>query len=115
MAFTVTIITSTEDVASQTIRAQLLAKFAFKSRSPQEVKMSDMPWNPAIIRYVHILTFDLASPIIFTLIDVDVSLIHLDEHLTADEMFGDVLMFASRHQAKSDRPALLCHSGRQRL
>jgi len=110
MAFTVTIITSTEDIASQTIRAQLLANFPFKSCSPQDVKLSDTPWNSAIVPRVHTLTLDDPTPVIFILIDVEVPLIRLDDHLTAEEMFGDVLMFASRHQAKSDRPALLCHT-----
>ena len=110
MAFTVTIITSTEDIASQTIRGQLLANFPFKNLTPQEVKGSAMPWNPTIVPRVHILTLDGLSSVIFNLIDVEVPLIRLDDHLIAEEMFGDVLMFASRHQAKSDRPALMCHT-----
>jgi len=110
MPFTVTIITSTEDIASQTIREQLLAHFPFKRLTSQEVTVSDSPWNPTIVPRVHILTFDEPSRVIFTLIDVEVPLIRLDDHLTAEEMFGDVVMFVSRHQAKSDRPALMCHT-----
>ncbi len=111
----VTIITSTEDIASQTIRSKLLELVPFK------LQKDIGKWNKEIIKNVFKFTHknpdnsdssdnpDLPS-IEFSLIDTKISMIRLDEYLSPDEMFGDVLIYASRHQSKSERPALLCHT-----
>ncbi len=105
----VTIITSTEDIASQTIQSKLFELFPFK------LQKDIGKWNNQIIKNVYKfipknpIDPDLHS-IEFSLIETDVSMIRLDDFLSPDEMFGDILIYASRHQSKSERPALLCHT-----
>jgi D-aminoacyl-tRNA deacylase len=108
----VTIITSTEDIASQLIKSKLLELAPFK------LQKDIGNWNKEIIKHVYKYTpnnpensDNPALPSIeFSLIDTEVSMIRLDEFLSPDEMFGDILIYASRHQSKSERPALLCHT-----
>ncbi|MHA1511081.1 MAG: hypothetical protein ACTSRX_05110, partial [Promethearchaeota archaeon] len=87
----VTIITSTEDIASQTIRSKLLELVPFK------LQKDIGKWNKEIIKNVFKFTHknpddpdnpDLPS-IEFSLIDTEISMIKLDEFLSPDEMFGD--------------------------
>ncbi len=104
----VTIITTTEDIASQTIRNELL-KIA-----PFSAPKTALNWNKDIFK--SILHFspkktDENSPSLeFTLVETDKSMIFLDDFLSPDEIFGDILVYASRHQSKSAQPALLCHT-----
>ncbi|MHA1473846.1 MAG: D-aminoacyl-tRNA deacylase [Promethearchaeota archaeon] len=105
----VTIITSTEDIASQTIRSKLMELVPFK------LQKDIGNWNKEIIKNVFKFTHENPDnpnlpSIEFSLIDTEISMIRLDEFLSLDEMFGDVLIYASRHQSSSQRPALLCHT-----
>ena len=102
----VTIITSKEDIASQVIRSKLLEFYPFI------LQKDTGKWNKEIIKNVfkYLRTRPDSTSIEFSLIDTDVSMIRLDEFLSPDEMFGDVLIYASRHQSTSERPALLCHT-----
>lgn len=105
----VTIITSTEDIASQSIRSKLLELAPFK------LQKDIGRWNKEIIK--NVFKFIPKNPenpnlpsIEFSLIDTEHSMIRLDEFLSPNEMLGDILIYASRHQSKSERPALLCHT-----
>nr|WP_147663019.1 D-aminoacyl-tRNA deacylase [Candidatus Prometheoarchaeum syntrophicum] len=102
----VTIITSTEDIASQTIRSKLLELYPFKLQKDLG-KWNKNTFN-SVFKYIH-TNPDFPS-IEFSLIDTDISMIRLDDYLSPDDMFGDLIIFASRHQSKSERTALLCHT-----
>jgi D-aminoacyl-tRNA deacylase len=85
------LVTSEKDIASQTIKAVLLAEYGF---GKTDEEFEDNP------------TFALDDNLI--LITTERDLIHTN-HL--EEYFeADAFIFCSRHQSKSGRPSLLVHS-----
>ena len=113
----ITIFTTTEDIASQNIRAHLLRLFPFEHQSQIS------PWNPTWITEVYSYippsiepaeSTDIADPTLnsveFQLVGMDKSFITLDDFISPDQIYGDILIFASRHRSKSERKALLCHT-----
>ena len=100
----ITIITSTEDIASTTIRNCLLSTYDFQP-------LSDFGrWNPDVIKNIHIYHPPEAAGLEITMIGVESRMTELDVVLEPEEIYGDLVIFASRHRSKAEKPALLCHT-----
>ncbi len=101
----VTILTSLEDIASSAIRLHILKSYAFAPSLASQVN------NLTVIKAID--QYEYRSPkgtVLFSLMTVDVPLIRLDEFVPPAALSGDIIIFASRHQAQSARDALLCHT-----
>jgi D-aminoacyl-tRNA deacylase len=101
MPLRILILTSTEDLASTTIRAQLLNTYAFKLI---DLKAEQ---HPEIVKSCHHFLLDMVE---FTLWGTDTRMVQLDEFIRSDQIPADLIIFASRHRSQSARPALLCHT-----
>lgn len=98
------IITSSEDLASITIRSQLLGIVPFQPNSLLKSKIN----SPHIIE-IH--SYESAEKKVrFVLIYINVPLTRLDEYFTDKEFHADLIFCASRHRSESAKPALLCHT-----
>ena len=114
----ITIISSDEDIASQTIRKQLLKNYEFIETALTErftPKENCAPncernsnWNSDVVNTIY--TFCPHTNLKFTLVRVNLRMIRLDEFLTREELHGDLVVFASRHSSKTGKASLLCHT-----
>ena len=102
--FRITILSSDEDIASQTIRAQLLKYFPFK-----ETQKSNNSQNAHILKEYKYQKDDLGGVEVSMLV-IDCRMSRLDETFKKGEIAGDMLIFISRHSSKSGKGALLCHT-----
>ena len=94
--------TSTEDIASTTIRSQLIQLFPF------EPQAETMITNPAI-KSLYTLSFP-DDNVEFSMIELDVHQTDLSPYLNDTDLNGDLLIVASRHRSESAQPTLLCHA-----
>ncbi len=101
----ISIITSSQDIASTGIQKSLLSQYPFKQDSSSSILKNKNVLNT--FRFgKEINHMDLK----FLIINVNVSMIRLDEYISPDEMPGDLLFFASKHQSQSGMPSLMCHT-----
>jgi D-aminoacyl-tRNA deacylase len=92
-------------MASTNIRAHLLGNYKFVEN--QDLK----EWNPKFVNNLYSYSIQKDECTInFSLIGIDDRTIFLDEKLNADELLGDLIIFASRHRSESQKPALLYHT-----
>lgn len=99
----ITILTTTEDTAAINIQKQLLSIFPFQKLPGAE------PWDDSLVKTQYELTLT-DTPVRFNLIEIAESYLTLDEIIPPEKMYGDLLIFASRHRSASERKALLCHT-----
>ena len=93
----ITILSSTEDIASTNIMKQLLTHFNFTQLENRGL------WESKKILSLHTLKFvEPSYSVEFTLIQLDnIKMIELDTYFPSDTPFGDLLIFASRHKAET--------------
>ncbi len=104
----ITILTTTEDIASQNIRAHLLRLFPFKRQS--QIAPWDPTWITDVYHYIPPSTESDSTSVEFQLVGLDKSFITLDDIISPNQIHGDLLIYASRHRSKSERKAVLCHT-----
>ncbi|UYP48114.1 D-aminoacyl-tRNA deacylase [Candidatus Lokiarchaeum ossiferum] len=101
----ITIVTAQDDIASKTIFNALLASYPFEIVSNHPLRHHNS------IQSLHCCKLsEGSSSVHFLLINVLEKMTNLDEIISPTEMPGDLLIFASRHQSKSGRPSLMCHT-----
>ncbi|MCF2141198.1 MAG: hypothetical protein K9W44_14155 [Candidatus Lokiarchaeota archaeon] len=108
----ITILTTTEDIASINIQRHLLSEFPFKQQLNLEPWDSDLV-NRQFFYMPEYIKSDLKSKtalVRFNLIEIEHEFITLDEVAKPNQIHGDILIYASRHRSASERKALLCHT-----
>lgn len=108
----ITILSTTQDIASINIKQQLLSLFPFSLLPSVE------PWDPNFVmdHYIYHPKQAMYSesshipPVEFHLITIDQEFITLDDYISPDQIYGDLVIYASRHRSQSERKALLCHT-----
>lgn len=100
--FTISILTSEEDIASQTILEQLVSLYPF-------VPIIQDP----LLKHKEIsklFLWNKTPHLNFQIVSFNQSMLYVDEFPYHSHIPGDYLIFASRHQSQSNQHGLLCHT-----